>query len=243
MPLNNIAETSALALNANVDDLETRLTAARAGYLDNLSAGAVALQSSITTLLDALYGANGITTWTMGVAADNGVSLAEALRYTEHLAEGLSTRHQRYLATTANMALPAWNAAAAHRVFVVTGTVRMQMWITCTGTLQDANDLATLSFGHEGSNAAFIAATDAAGKGAPAQTLTAGQLWFDSSPVSGPDTFGNAVLDYVIPNGLDVGYEIAGEALTGGSLVFHCVWWPLDATGAVTIGDGSGFGA
>lgn len=33
-----------------VDDLETRLTAARAGYLDNLSAGAVALQSSVDSL-------------------------------------------------------------------------------------------------------------------------------------------------------------------------------------------------
>jgi hypothetical protein len=241
MPLTNPAVTSALALNANVDDLETRLTAARAGYLDNLSAGAVALQSSITTLLDALYGANGIVTWTTGAAAGNGVSLAEALRYTQNLAEDLSTGHQRYIATPANMTLPAWNTVAAHRVFVVTGTVRLCMWITCTGTLQDAVDLATLSFGYEGSNAAFIATTDAAGKNA--QTLTAGQLWFDSSPVSGPDTFANTVMDYVVPNGLDVGYEVAGEALTGGSLVFHCVWWPLDATGAVTIGDGSGFGA
>lgn len=33
-----------------VDDLETRLTAVRAGYLDNLSAGAVALQASVDTL-------------------------------------------------------------------------------------------------------------------------------------------------------------------------------------------------
>ena len=33
-----------------VDDLEPRLTAARAGYLDNLSAGAVALETSMTAL-------------------------------------------------------------------------------------------------------------------------------------------------------------------------------------------------
>mgnify|MGYP001766269939 CR=1 FL=1 len=40
----------AVALQASVDDLEGRLTATRAGYLDNLSGGAVALQSSVDDL-------------------------------------------------------------------------------------------------------------------------------------------------------------------------------------------------
>lgn len=44
------AAVSPLALQSSVDDLEGRLTAARAGYLDNLSAGAVALQSSVDDL-------------------------------------------------------------------------------------------------------------------------------------------------------------------------------------------------
>lgn len=44
------ADVSALALQASVDDLEGRLTAARAGYLDNLSAGAVATAASIAAL-------------------------------------------------------------------------------------------------------------------------------------------------------------------------------------------------
>lgn len=39
-----------LALQSSVDDLEGRLTATRAGYLDNLSAGAVATASSIAAL-------------------------------------------------------------------------------------------------------------------------------------------------------------------------------------------------
>jgi len=38
------------ALDDKVDDLESRLSAARAGYLDNLSAGAVALQASVDDL-------------------------------------------------------------------------------------------------------------------------------------------------------------------------------------------------
>lgn len=39
-----------LAIDNLVDDLETRLTATRAGYLDNLSAGAVATASALTTV-------------------------------------------------------------------------------------------------------------------------------------------------------------------------------------------------
>lgn len=39
-----------LALQSSVDDLESRLTATRAGYLDNLSGGAAALQSSVDDL-------------------------------------------------------------------------------------------------------------------------------------------------------------------------------------------------
>ena len=47
----DLALASALAtVNAYVDELETRLTAARAGYLDNLSGGPVALASALATV-------------------------------------------------------------------------------------------------------------------------------------------------------------------------------------------------
>jgi len=52
--INGAAQTATLDdIETLVDDLETRLTAVRAGYLDNLSAGAVALQA---TLADATFG-------------------------------------------------------------------------------------------------------------------------------------------------------------------------------------------
>ena len=223
--------------------LNNSLAAVNAGSKMDLvdAPNATAVTALNAALAAALYGTAGVTTWLDGAPAASGVSMAESLRYTEHLAEGLSTRHQRYLTVPANMGLAAWNTVASHNVFTVTGAVRMQMWITCADTLTDAADLATISFGYEGSTAAFIGATDAAGKNA--QTLTAGQLWYDTSPTSGPATFTTTIMDYVIPNGTDVGYEIAGEALTGGLLNFHCVWQPLNATGAVVIGDGAGFGA
>ena len=43
-------DTAIAAVKTVVDDLETRLTAARAGYLDNLSAGAVALEATLTAI-------------------------------------------------------------------------------------------------------------------------------------------------------------------------------------------------
>jgi hypothetical protein len=65
-----------------VDDLETRLTATRAGYLDNLSGGAVALQSSVDSL------ESGVTLTNAGIDAifdrtdgvETGYTLRQALR-------------------------------------------------------------------------------------------------------------------------------------------------------------------
>lgn len=147
-----------------------------------------------------------------------------------------SVNAPNHLAVTANMTQAAWNTAAKHEVFTVTGAVRLRLWAICAGTLTDAADGAVIQFGHEGDTAAFIAATDAAGKNG--QTLTAGQLWYDASPDSLPATFATAVLDLVLPNGQDVGYEITGAALTGGSIVFHCVWEPLNSTGNVVAATG-----
>ena len=61
-----------------VDDLESRLTAARAGYLDNLSAGAVALASALVTAqddLDLITGADGAT---VATASKSGYALSSA---------------------------------------------------------------------------------------------------------------------------------------------------------------------
>jgi len=141
-----------------------------------------------------------------------------------------------HIAVTANMASATWNTAASHEVFTVTGTVRMWLWVLCTDTLTDAADAADIQFGVAGATDAFIAATAAAGKGGAG--LAAGEVWCDATPA---DTYGNAsslILDKIVSGGLDVGYEITGAALTGGSLEFHCVWVPLDDTGNVEAGAG-----
>jgi len=140
-----------------------------------------------------------------------------------------------YLSVTADMTSAVWNAAATQEVFVVTGLVRMRMWIECTGTLTDAADGAAIQFGHEAATDAFIATTACATAGAG--LLSTGCLWYDTSPLTTPETTATAMFDKIV-NGSDIGYEITGAALTGGTLVFHCVWEALNATGSVSAGAG-----
>lgn len=149
---------------------------------------------------------------------------------------GVTALASNHIAVTATMTSATWNTAASHEVFTVTGAVRMWIWILCTDTLTDAADAADIQFGVAGATDAFIGATAAAGKGGAA--IAAGEIWCDTSPA---ETYGNAsslILDKVIVGGLDVGYEITGAALTGGVLVFHCVWVPLDNDGNVVAGAG-----
>lgn len=148
---------------------------------------------------------------------------------------GLTALASNHIAVTATMTSATWNTAASHEVFTVTGLVRLRMWIECTGSLIDAADAADIQFGVEGATNGIIGATGAAGKGGVG--IAANELWYDTSPATVYDTMANTVMDYVI-NGLDIGYEITGAALTGGVLVFHCVWEPLNDSGLVEAGAG-----
>lgn len=141
-----------------------------------------------------------------------------------------------YLTVTADMSLAAWNTAATHEVFTVTGTVRMKVMPLCTATLTDAADGASMQLGIAGTTNAWIASTGAAGAGG--NTIEAGELWIDATPADTQAAYSAAVLDKVVAGGLDVGYEITGAALTGGKIVYHCWWKDLDGTGNVVAGAG-----
>lgn len=142
---------------------------------------------------------------------------------------GTNISNPNYLSVTADMESAVWNAATTQEVFTVTGLVRARFWIECTETVESGG-AATIQFGVEGVTNGFIASTTAT-------ELAAGDLWYDASPATVYDTAANAIMDYVI-NGLDVGYEIGTAALTNGTLVFHCVWEPLNPTGNVAAGAG-----
>lgn len=132
-----------------------------------------------------------------------------------------------YVAVAVDLASATWNTAASHEVLTVTGLVRVHLWIECTENVAGAG---SIQFGVEGATNGMIASTTGT-------DLDAGDLWYDASPTTSWDTDGNVVMIYDI-NGLDIGYEITGAALTDGTLVVHCVWEPLNATGNVAAGAG-----
>ena len=79
-----------------VDDLESRLTAARAGYLDNLSGGAVALASAVQTVDDLVDELESRLTAARAGYLDNlsggAVALASALQTVDDLVDDLESR-------------------------------------------------------------------------------------------------------------------------------------------------------
>jgi len=141
-----------------------------------------------------------------------------------------SADSQNYLAVTATMTSATWNTETTHEVFTVTGLVRMRMWIECTTNVTSTGGAATLTYGPAATGTGIIAATGE-------DDIDATELWYDATPTVAFDTYANVVFDYVI-NGLDIGYDIDGEALIGGVLVFHCMWEPLNSTGLVVAGAG-----
>lgn len=146
-----------------------------------------------------------------------------------------SMTDSNYICVRADFSSATWNTAATHEVFTVTGTVRMKILPLCVETLTDAADAASIQFGDAGATNSFIASTGAAGAGA--DTISAGEIWIDATPTETTAAY-SAMLDKIVSNGLDIGYEITGAALTGGILDFHCWWEALDATGRVEAGAG-----
>ena len=142
----------------------------------------------------------------------------------------VSVNSDNHIAVSVDFSNATWNTAASHEVFDVTGLVRMRIWIECDATLTDAANGAAIQFGFAGATNALIASTDS-------DDMVTGELWYDATPTTTYETTANAILDYV-SKAIDVGYEITGEALLTGTIVFHCAWDALNATGAVAAGAG-----
>jgi hypothetical protein len=182
-----------------------------------------------------LYGGNG-TTYTV---ADNRANYLQSLTDISAgnitIVAGFTNNvnlTEQYLSVDANLAQAAWNTVASHKVFNVTGAVRMRMYNECTVAGVNTAGSAQICYGLAGSTSAFIAQT-------PISQFGIGDMWIDATPAETHATYGSAIIDQVIVGGVDVGYEITGSAPSGGTIRFHCLWTPLSADGAVTAGTGS----
>lgn len=139
-----------------------------------------------------------------------------------------------HLAVDVNLANATWNTVATHEVFTVTGTIRCRLLVTCSESVLETDPQAangTIQAGIAGTTDAFIAAT--------AQTaVDTGEIWHDNSPDASAEAY-SVLKDFIVTNGVDIGYELAVEAATDGTVTFHLWWEPLDATGAVVAGPGT----
>jgi len=151
-----------------------------------------------------------------------------------------SYSHPNYFTVTADMTSATWNTAAAHEIATVTGAVRMNIVVETVATIVTTGANGTMALGYAGNTSAIFSATalDAAVTGdiwsavygSAATTLVGG------AEAGGSLTHG--IHNVVVLNGVDVGYTIATNAATTGSLIFHIWWTPLNATGNVTAGAG-----
>ena len=142
----------------------------------------------------------------------------------------VSVNAPNHIAVTVDMTNATWNTVATHEVFHVTGAVRMRMWIETTGPLQSAEDnTAFMSFGTSADPASLI----------PSGVIDGSLLglWVDVAGYSPFQSFGGATFDR-INHSLDIGYQVAYQIMTGGTLIFHCVWEPLSAGATVVAGAG-----
>ena len=137
-----------------------------------------------------------------------------------------------YIAVTADLSSATWNTVATHELFTVTGLVRMKVIAEVTVNGDDTSgDTSTIQLGTEDATNGWIAATQV-------DDLAAGEIWADATPTETNGNYSSLVFDKVV-NAKDVGYEIANEAATAGTIIFHCWYEALNATGAVVAGDGS----
>jgi len=254
---NVVAKNTVFYVNGTTDgskNIVDTVTGSTYIYLGcgDLSVGTIST-GNISTVTDALYGATGIATFPASAAPANNVSLAEVLRdvwdslrngtggsepgtnlsIVDELKRGMvHYNNPNYLAVTIDLTSATFNTVATHELFTVTGLVRMRVIAEVTTTGDDTSgNTSTIQLGTEDATNDWIAATEV-------DDLTVGEIWADATPTETNGNYSSLVFDKVV-NGVDVGYEIAGEAATDGVIVFHCVWEPLNATGAVVAGDGS----
>ena len=165
------------------------------------------------------------------VVANADGSVIERMEYIQQNMNGTGVKYNapNYGSVSITFAALTTGSVATHEILTVTGLVRLRIAAVCTVNVAGSG---SIQLGVEGATNALIAATTGT-------DLDAGEIWDDATPTTAYDTFANVVFDSVI-NGLDVGYEITTDTLTGGNVTFYYWWEPLNSTGAVVAADGTG---
>jgi len=158
-------------------------------------------------------------------------SVLERLEYIQNNMNGTGLVYNapNYLAVPITFAALTTGAVGTHEIFTVTGAVRVRIIPECTLNVAGAG---TIELGVAGDTDIMLGTTTGT-------DIDADHFWLDTSPAELAFNF-SSVIDKVIAGGLDIGYEVKTDTLTGGTIVFHCFYEKLNATGAVVVSDGLG---
>lgn len=205
------------------------------------------IPATITTAqddLDILTGATGANLLTATQASIDAIEVDTETTLPATLAiisaaAGPSYSHPNYLAVATGTfdTSGTWSTVAAHEIAVVTGAVRMTIIAECVTTVSSVSDTGTISLGDEVDvDSVIVDSTLGAG------AMASGELWVDATLTRTilTRTQLNAV-EFAVAGGQDIGYTVGTNAISGGSMIFHIYWTALDATGAVTAGEGGVF--
>lgn len=203
---------------------------------DAAAAGAVTTTESIMAYIKQLVGdLIAVDTVVDSVLVDTGTTLPATLAII-NAAAGPSYSHPNYItvATGTFDTTGTWSTAASHEIATVTGAVRMTVIAECVTSVSSVSDTGTMTLGDEVDGDSVIASSTI-GSG----VMAAGELWVDATLTRTilTRTQLNAV-EFAVAGGQDIGYTVGTNALSGGSMVFHIYWTPLDSTGAVVAGAG-----
>jgi hypothetical protein len=176
---------------------------------------------------------------TSAVVANKDGSILER-QETIQVSDSPNKNHPNYFTVTADMTSSTWNTAAAHEIATVTGACRVQILVEVTATIVTTGTNGTIALGFEGNASAMFSATalDAAVTGDVFSAVYGSAATTPASGAEYQSALTHCVFDVVSVTGKDIGYTIATNAATTGTLTFHVWWTPLDSTGAVTAGAG-----
>lgn len=212
---------------------------------------------SLDNIQDALYGADGITTWPAAAAPGNAVSLAEGLRWLDDAVQGTNgvvtyptaaaaangvsiAEVLRYISEyqvprVVSKAIAAWGtsfttAASPVSLFTVTGNVKARVFMVQTTAATSTASTGTVAIGVSGNTGGLLAAVTANGTNFPTNAVWAG----DTSPtLLGEALSGTCDTWFLVGNGEDIIATIATNNMTAGASTFYCEYIPLDSSSTV----------
>lgn len=114
-------------------------------------------------------------------------------------------------------------AIATATLFTVTGCVAVRVFGVCTSTLTSGG-VPTMEVGISGATAVVLAQI------ADATTLATNELYLDATPTTQVEAMPSRLL---IGNGQDIIQTIGTATITGGTLIYYCVWAPISTDGNV----------